>query len=298
MVAQGKFDLNQQNLHINTKEVLTAYYAVQSFAPYLKGNRLLLRCDNTTAVANIRDMGTMLSPIRDSVCRKLWRTLYEQDCWLSINFIRGVQNWRADLASRYFNSRPKWAMPKPTFLKLAQLFRCPSMDLFASRLNKKLNRYVSWTPDPFCIEVDAFYFDLSAEFPYIYPPFNLLNRCLAKLQEDEVHRALVMFPLWPNQPWFPQLLELLISHIYVLPKNPPVYLPWKDHDQQTSFHNTCNLATALLSADPAMQLDYHHTLAPSSTLEFENRLKPIMITSLKHGLNFVMNGKEIPTLHL
>ena len=87
MVAQGKFDLWQQNFHINTIEVLVAYYAPCSFAPYFKGNHVLLRCDNTTAVANIHDMGTMLSPIRDTVCRKIWQKMHDQDCWLSINFI-------------------------------------------------------------------------------------------------------------------------------------------------------------------------------------------------------------------
>ena len=51
--VQGKFDTEQLKLHINTKEVIVAYYVFKSFRPYFWGNHLLLRCDNTTAIANI-----------------------------------------------------------------------------------------------------------------------------------------------------------------------------------------------------------------------------------------------------
>ena len=248
MVAQGKFSLQQQNLHINTKEVLAAYYSILSFLPYTKGNHILLRSDNTTCVANLHDMGTMISPIRDRYCRKVWQKAYEQDCWLSINFIRGVDNWRSDLASRIFNARTEWTLPMSIFGKIAQRFGWPSIDLFASRINHRVNRYVSWTPDPFCVEVDAFYYQWSDEFPYLYPPFNLWNRCVAKIQQDAVQKAIILFPLWPNQPWFPQILELLISHIYTIPKEPRIFLPWRDQDDQPEPPPSCILAVALVSA--------------------------------------------------
>ena len=223
--AQGKFDVEQQQFHINTKEVIAAYYAVKSFRPYFDGNHLLLRCDNTTAIANIRDMGTLLSPVRDDFCRMLWQQMYEKDCWLSINFVPGVDNCDADAASRIFNDRTEWSLPVPIFCTIAEKFGLPTIDLFASRLNRKVQRYVSWTPDPFCTEVDAFYYQWNDEFPYIYPPFNLLNRCTKKIIEDQVKRAIVIFPLWPTQHWFAPLLELAISHVFLLPEDPPIYLP-------------------------------------------------------------------------
>ena len=34
LMAQGKFNLHEQKLHINTKEVLAAYYSIKSFRPY------------------------------------------------------------------------------------------------------------------------------------------------------------------------------------------------------------------------------------------------------------------------
>ena len=40
--------------------------------------------------------------------------------------------------------------------QLVHQFGCPTIDLFATQLNKKLKRYVSWFPDPALTEVDAF----------------------------------------------------------------------------------------------------------------------------------------------
>ena len=221
MYAQGRFDCTQRQYHINTKEVIAVYYGIKVFRPYFTGNHLLLRCDNTTAIADVKSMGSTVSPLRDSFARLCWQELYEKDCWMSVNYIKSSDNFHADLASRWFNDRTEWALLKETFFELAMRFGCPSIDLFASRLNKKLNRYISWIPDPFCVEVDAFFYDWSEEYPFINPPFNLLNRCLDKCQQDEVQKALIVFPLWTTQHWFPQLLDMLISHIFLLPKHPP-----------------------------------------------------------------------------
>ena len=183
---------------------------------------------------------------------------------------------------------------------IAEKFGCPSIDLFASRLNKKLNRYISWIPDPFCVEVDAFFYDWSEEFPYIYPPFSLLNRCVTKCIQDEVKQGVVVFPLWPTQPWFPHLLELAISHIFLLPRDPPIYLPWQNEGERQlhpSFHNL-NLATIMISTDPVKQIDFHHTLAISSQDHYEARLQPVTLATVANGLTFVRNNREIRILQL
>ena len=168
MVAQGKFDPEQRDWHINTKEVVAAYYGIKSFMPYLPKDHLLLRCDNTTAISDLRDMGTLISPIRDRFSRKLWQLMYEKDCWMSINYIKSQENWNTDLASRVFNKQTEWVLPQEVFLQVVLKFDCPTINLFASCLNKKLNRYISWIPDPYCLDVDAFYYDWSQEFPYLY----------------------------------------------------------------------------------------------------------------------------------
>ena len=41
-IAQGRFDPEQLNYHINTKEVIAAYYGILSFQPYFTKKHLLL----------------------------------------------------------------------------------------------------------------------------------------------------------------------------------------------------------------------------------------------------------------
>ena len=242
-------------------------------------------------------MGTLLSLIRDDYCKLIWQQMYEMDCWLSLNFVPGVDNSDTDAMSRLFNDRTEWLLPVPVFTEIVLCFRLPSIDLFASRLNRKLHRYISWTPDPFCVEVDAFYSSWTDEFPYIYPPFNLLHRCIQKLIQDRVQHVVVVFPLWPTQHWFAPLLEIVASHIFLLPREPHIYLPWEDVHQRCKHpqHETLNLATALISIDEAILNEFHHTLKNISEQEYNLPLRNVTRWYVQDGLHFVTNGKQVPT---
>ena len=242
-------------------------------------------------------MGTLLSPIRDEYARMLWQQMYEKDCWLSINFIPGAQNSDADTASRLYNDRTEWCLPVPVFVTIAQKFGFPTIDLFASRLNRKVQRYISWSPDPFCTEVDAFYCSWANEFRCIYPPFNLLNRYTRKIIEDKVEQAIVIFPLWPTQHWFAPLLELAISHTFLLPEEPSIFLPWQEEGfrQKHPQQNSLNLATMLISSNEAILNEFHHTLDITSQQDYDTPLLRVRRQHVKNGLNFARNGKLIPT---
>ena len=80
----------------------------------------------------------------------------------------------------------------------------PEIDLFASRLNNQLDKYVSWHPDPGAAFIDAFNLDWHNLLFYAFPPFSLIARCLQKCKAD----GILVTPLWPTQMWFPRLLQL------------------------------------------------------------------------------------------
>ena len=188
-----------------------------SFAPFFSGNHLLIRSDNTTAIAFLRDMGGLSSPLRDHFAWKLWDRANHDNCWLSVSHIRGVDNYQADLASRIFNDHTEWTLPQTTFNDIAKCFGCPFINLFASILNYKTKRYMSWFQDRKCTEVDAFSISWHREFPYLFPPFNLIYRCLSNIQQQHLDRAILIFPILPNQQWFPQLLQMMIHHPMLIP---------------------------------------------------------------------------------
>ena len=95
---------------------------------------------------------------------------------MAFNFLyKSSHNVLADLASRILNDRTEWALPMSIFTKITKLFFVPDIDLFASQLNTKLDRYISWIPDPYCFEVDSFSVTWAEFSPYLFPPFSILN---------------------------------------------------------------------------------------------------------------------------
>ena len=197
----------------------------------------------------------------DSTAKKLWDLAYEHGIWISESFIRGSDNSDADHASRILNDRTEWALPVPVFNKLCDKFFFPSIDLFASRLNAKTKKYISWIPDPFCWEVDAFTFSWNQLHDiYLFPPFSVLHRTLQKIRYDNVQRALVIFPIWMTQHWFPVLLKMLTSHIFLLPQNPPLFLPWQTISMPHPLGNTLLLGAATISGCQEKIWTFHQKL--------------------------------------
>ena len=60
-------------------------------------------------------------------------------------------------------------------------------------------------------------FSACVEGPETFPPFVLLGRCLQKVQQEKA-TLLLIAPTWCAQPWYPTLLELLVSHPLLLPR--------------------------------------------------------------------------------
>jgi len=114
----------------------------------------------------------------------------------------------------------EWFLTKSIFIKICKRFGTPTVDLFASRLNAQLPKFVLWRPEPRAWLVDAFSISWTFEFSFIFPPFNLMPQVLQKLRKDG-GPAIVVAPLWQSQAWFPQLLELTVapSHIVRLTDN-------------------------------------------------------------------------------
>lgn len=73
-----------------------------------------------------------------------------------------------------------------------------SIDMFSSRLNNQLRRYVSYLRDPNAFAVDAFSMTLTNECVYPFPPFSVLGQILQEIERDQAEAVLVA-PLWPTQ---------------------------------------------------------------------------------------------------
>lgn len=98
----------------------------------------------------------------------------------------------------------------------------PDIDLFASRLNYQVEKFVSWLPQPGAVSYDAFSLSWKDMSPYIFPPFNLISKVINKVIADRVGKAIMIVPHWVSQSWFPLLMSVLISLPIRIPRHKDV----------------------------------------------------------------------------
>ena len=104
------------------------------------------------------------------------------DVWTTCSHVSSKVNLLADAASRKFNDKHEWKLNEDIFKELCEHFGVPSIDRFASRLNKQVPRFCSWKPDPEAEHFDVFSICWSQfELIYAFPPFALIARCLQKI---------------------------------------------------------------------------------------------------------------------
>ena len=90
VTAQGSFtpsDVHSAEGNINVLELLAVKYGLQSFASIIKNRHILVRCDNSTAVSYISNMGGTHSRLCNAVAKEIWLWTMTQGVWLTITHI-------------------------------------------------------------------------------------------------------------------------------------------------------------------------------------------------------------------
>jgi len=203
---------------INYLELWAGYLALRALCHDKTNKVIKLKMDNTTAIAYINNMGGVKSSECNVLAKEIWEFCQERDLWVMAVHLPGVQNVIADRLSRQFDEQLEWQLDRQVFIAICERFGTPEVDLFASRLNAQLPRFVSWKPDPDAEAIDALTLYWGDLYFYAFPPFCLIGQCLQKIVSDRAE-GLVILPFWPTQPWYPQLAYLLTEEPIILPKS-------------------------------------------------------------------------------
>lgn len=213
--AGGRWSLDEIENHINYLELLAIFLALKSFCMECSDIHVKIMTDNTCAKAYINNMGGIKSEKMNILSRKIWFWCMNRNIWISADHVPGKNNV-ADKFSREFNDSVEWKIEVGIFERFSNVFGIPEVDLFASRLNKQIDLYCSWKPDPDAKFINAFSFKWTGYY-YAFPPFSLISRTLQKLRTDQAE-CLMVVPLWPTQCWYPVLMDLLIRIPLILPR--------------------------------------------------------------------------------
>ena len=219
--VSGLWSEQEKQWHINLLELQAVYLALQSFQDRVAGQSIALMCDNATVVAYVNKQGGTVSRSLCLLTKQLLAWAEANSVTLSARYLPGKANVLADQLSRRDQViGTEWSL-HPEVVK--QVFSClgtPTLDLFATSLNKKLPLYCSLVPDPMALMEDAFMHPWDALEVYAFPPFALIRRVLNRLMQAQACTMILVAPLWPHREWFADLLSLAVAQPLCLPQWP------------------------------------------------------------------------------
>jgi hypothetical protein len=283
--------LKAANNEINYLELLAAFLTLKAFCKHMQNVHVQMKLDNTTAVAYIAHMGGTKSENCNTLAKEFWSWCQARQIWISVAHLPGVQNVIADKKSRVFADQTEWMLDRGVFKNLCEIFGNPEVDMFASRLNAQLDRYVSWKPDPEAESVDAFTVNWGRTCFYAFPPFCLIGKCLQKITQERA-TGIMIVPKWPTQVWFPKLTSMLIEEPVVLPRSRHLLVQPVSNICHP-LHNKLVLLGCRLSGDAMKVKDFQKRQLTLFSLHGEDPLKNNIECTLKNGLCFVTGGKLI-----
>ena len=216
--ARGLWSEPENRLHINFLELKAVVLALKSFEHRCKDHIVLIAMDNTTVVSYINKKGGMRS---GSLCALLWRLLswcHPRKIVLRARHIPGCLNVIADKLSRHNQViQTEWSLSQQVFHLLCSKWGRPQIDLFATRFNHRLPKFVSPVSDLAAWAVDALSLSWGNLDVYAFPPVSLLNQVVSKLVDQGCHRMILVASGWPNMPWFWDLVNLSRQIPFSLP---------------------------------------------------------------------------------
>ena len=222
--ARGYFTESERKLHINGLELLGCWYTIRALlgkaVPKENWHRVHLSCQLDSMVA-IKYCRVAVS--RSLTLSRLGAQMYD---WMeahhlqaSYRHLAGILNVEADRLSREAWSHIEWKLLPQLFDEVGRVLQLRvEYDLFASRQNRQVQKFFSWSHDFESMGCDSLSHPWSMTSTlYAYPPPILLGRVLQKAHQEEVHDLLLVAPVWTTQIWWPMLLHLLVDVPLLLP---------------------------------------------------------------------------------
>ena len=226
----GNWSEEEKLDHINVLEIKAILFGLKALCSNLDGQHIRIRTDSLTSVYYINKKGGSKSDKCNAVALDIWEWCLKKSIFISAIHIRGIENDVADYESRNQDNSSEWSLKNDIFDAIVNWFQVkPTIDLFASRINYKVKRFIAWQADPEAIGIDAFMHYYDNEIFYAFPPFGLIQKFLNKVEVDNLEGILII-PCWSTQHFFPSMLKLLIEL--------PIFIRWrKDLLQHPQLHH-------------------------------------------------------------
>ena len=193
------------------------------------GGHLYLRVDNEVLRWALVEGGSRRSLPLTSVVREVWEWCLERGVELKVGRVVSAEN-PADPISRE-EDQEDWMLDREIFAVLDRLWGPHSVDRFASRMNRQVQRYNGKRWDVECEAVGALEQEWRGENNWCNPPFSLFPSIVRKLEAIrwDVELSMVV-PRWEGQWWFHRLMAMA-SEMLPLPRDANLFRPRSSGNQ-------------------------------------------------------------------
>ena len=145
----GSWSNEEKTMHINVLELKAILFGLKSLCRDVSGKHIRVRCDNTCSVSYVNAKGGSKSLECNTIASEIWHWCLDRGNIISAEHIPGILNQEADFESRNQNHNTEWSLDRTVTNRIFKVFNLiPSVDLFATRINTKVEKFVSWKPDP------------------------------------------------------------------------------------------------------------------------------------------------------
>ena len=294
----GAWTREERTAHINLLETKAVQLALQTFVSKKSDIHVLLLIDNSTTIAYMNHKGGTHSKALSNLALEIWDWCVSRRISLHAEHIPGVISSVADAESRKGLEPSDWMLDQEVFHTLQRVWGPFNIDLLAARHNMQLRRYFSFKPDPRAEAVDTLAQTWTNFRAYAFPPFLLIERCLRKLEQDQVKEMILIVPFWHNQSWFPTLLARLIDIPLILPNFNQIITNPKGETHQMIAQNSLTLVACKVSRIISKVTKFQMTLSSLSQQHGEVALRNLTLQHGENGFFGAIKHRLIPCRHL
>ena len=248
--ASGLWAPEDVERSINARELLAIESALKWFAPLLAGSSVAVFADKSTAVSYLRNQAGTRSSFLNSVAQRILRWVEDLSVVISPQVIMGKHNVLADALSRPNQVLgSEWTLKQEVFRDLCRRWLV-SVGLFATSQNHS-SLYFSPYHNHNAMGTDALLRNWNEWQAYAFPPWSLIPAGLRKLRSSSGVLLTIVAPYWPQRPWFPDLLDLVVDGPVALPQSRDLLRQLHFHRFHLGVSRLCLHAWWLSSGSPA-----------------------------------------------
>ncbi len=207
MPASGLWLEPQSRWHINRLELGAVFLVLKDFRPQLKKRHVLIRTKHVCGFVHKSPRRRMIQGSVQACSKSPAMGGPSLSPHQSSAHPRSSE-LGVDILSRKGIPQGEWRLHPESVRMIWTRYGRAEVDLFTTSKNAHCPLFFSLSHSP--LKGDALTSHWPAARLYAFPPINILPLVLCKIREEGASVILIA-PNWPDQPWFPDLTELLVA---------------------------------------------------------------------------------------